>query len=80
MSTGDLEGFLNDLQQDARLRAEFEALPPDPESWVRWAIAKGYSLTREDADRLAESRDLDISDDDLENVAGGWCGNETTTG
>ena len=80
MSTRDLEGLLADLQQNAGLREELEALEPDPEIWVRWAGSKGYSFTREDADRLAESRDLDISDDDLEKVAGGWCGNEITTG
>lgn len=80
MSKSDFEGFVNELQKNAGFREEFDALGRDPEAWVRWANAKGFRFTREDADRLAESRDLDISDDDLENVAGGWCGNELTTG
>jgi predicted ribosomally synthesized peptide with nif11-like leader len=80
MSMAGLEGFVAALQQNASFREEFEALDANPETWIRWANAKGYELSREDAGRLAESRDLDISDDDLENVAGGWCGNELTTG
>ncbi|MFY9822007.1 MAG: Nif11-like leader peptide family RiPP precursor [Thermoanaerobaculia bacterium] len=80
MSQGNFEAFLADLQQNTKLREELEALDPNPEAWIRWANSKGYSLTREDVARLAESRDLDISDDDLEKVAGGWCGNELTTG
>jgi predicted ribosomally synthesized peptide with nif11-like leader len=80
MSMADLEGFVAALQQNASLREEFEALDSNPETWIRWASSKGYELSHEDADRLAESRDLDISDDDLENVAGGWCGNEITIG
>jgi predicted ribosomally synthesized peptide with nif11-like leader len=80
MSTGDFERFLNDLQENADLRGEFEALDSNPETWIRWANARGYRLTREEASELADSRDMDISDDDLEQVAGGWCGNQTTTG
>lgn len=80
MAKRGLEAFLSDLQQNVSLREELQALDPNPETWIRWANAKGYELTQEDAGRLAESRDLDISDDELENVAGGWCGNELTTG
>jgi predicted ribosomally synthesized peptide with nif11-like leader len=80
MSQGNFEAFLADLQQNTKFKEELEGLEPNPEVWVSWANAKGYSLTREDARRLAESRELEISDDDLEKVAGGWCGNEMTTG
>jgi predicted ribosomally synthesized peptide with nif11-like leader len=80
MSMADLEVFVAALQHNADLREEFEALDANPETWARWAGTKGYSLSRDDAGRLAESRDLDISDDDLENVAGGWCGNTLTDG
>ncbi|HEY0510331.1 MAG TPA: Nif11-like leader peptide family RiPP precursor [Thermoanaerobaculia bacterium] len=80
MSTGDFERFLSDLQDDAGLRDDFQALDSNPDTWVRWANAKGYSFTRDEATRLADSHASEISDDDLEKVAGGWCGDATTTG
>jgi predicted ribosomally synthesized peptide with nif11-like leader len=79
MSTGDFERLLSDLQKDADLRGEFEALGADPDRWLLWANAKGYRFSRDEAASLGLNRD-EISEDDLEKVAGGWCGNDTTVG
>jgi len=76
----DLERFLGDLQKNPDMKREFEGVSDDPAAWVQWAAAKGYTFTPEDAEGLSLSRDVEISDDDLEKVAGGWCGNEITTG
>lgn len=79
MSSSEVERFLADLQKDAGLRQELEALGQDTEACVRWANAKGYAFTHGEALDLGVF-DTDLSDDDLEQVAGGWCGNELTTG
>jgi predicted ribosomally synthesized peptide with nif11-like leader len=78
MSMNDLERFLGELQTNSDMKREFEGLSDDPTGWVRWAETKGYHFTPEDAEGLSASRDAEISDDDLEKVAGGWCGNELT--
>jgi predicted ribosomally synthesized peptide with nif11-like leader len=78
MSADDFDRLLGDLRTDAELRKEFEALGDDTAAWVRWGAAKGYDFTAEDAARLRERYDDEISDDDLEKVAGGWCGNDLT--
>lgn len=80
MSMNDYERCMSDLEQNAALRDELNALEADPGAWACWAGTKGYTLTREEAMGLAEYVDREISDDDLEKVAGGWCGNELTTG
>ena len=78
MSSSEADRFLTDLQNDAGLRQELENLGQDIEACVRWANAKGYAFTREEAETIG-AFDADLSDDDLEQVAGGWCGNELTT-
>jgi predicted ribosomally synthesized peptide with nif11-like leader len=79
-SVNDFDRLLGDLRTDAGLREEFEALGDDPAAWVRWGSARGYNFTPENAVKLHERFDDEISDDDLEKVAGGWCGNDTTIG
>jgi predicted ribosomally synthesized peptide with nif11-like leader len=80
MGVDDFDRLMDDLRTDVELRQEFEALGDDPEAWARWGESKGYSFTAESAARLREKHDDEISDDDLEKVAGGWCGNEITIG
>jgi len=79
MSRSEVDRFLSDLQNHAGLRQELADLGPDTEACVRWANAKGYAFTLQEALDLG-AFDPDLSEDDLEQVAGGWCGNETTIG
>ncbi len=79
MSRSEIERFLSDLQNNAGLRQELADLGQDMEACVRWANAKGYVFTLDEA-RETGAFDSDLSEDDLEQVAGGWCGNETTIG
>lgn len=79
MSRREVDRFLSDLQNDAGQRQELAKLGPDMEACVQWANAQGYQFTLEEA-LEAGIFDSDLSDDDLEQVAGGWCGNETTIG
>ncbi len=71
MSRSDLERFTADLQCVPGLSEEFSSLGYDPEAWVRHAGAKGYHLTSDEADGLSSGHG-ELSDDDLDNVAGGW--------
>ena len=79
MSKRDVERFLSDLQRNAGLRQELAELGADTEACVRWANAKGYAFTLDEAIEIG-AFDSDLSEDDLEKVAGGWCANESTTG
>jgi predicted ribosomally synthesized peptide with nif11-like leader len=76
----ELDRLLGDLQQDRALFDEFQGLGNDVEAWARWANAKGYQFTADEARELADSYSGEIAEDDLEKVAGGWCGNEATIG
>ena len=79
MSRSEVDRFLSDLQKDAGLRQELADLGQDMEACVQWANAQGYQFTLDEAHELGVF-DSDLSEDDLEKVAGGWCGNETTIG
>lgn len=79
MSRSEVDRFLSDLQSDAGLRQELAKMGQDMEACVQWANAKGYAFTLEEALDLG-AFDADLSEDDLEKVAGGWCGNEATIG
>jgi predicted ribosomally synthesized peptide with nif11-like leader len=80
MSTDDFDRLLGDLRNDAGLRSELEALGDDPQALVSWGASKGYVFALESAGRFHEGYDDEVSDDDLEKVAGGWCGNDATVG
>jgi predicted ribosomally synthesized peptide with nif11-like leader len=79
MSRIEVDRFLTDLQKDAGLRQELADLGQDMEACVRWANAKGYAFSLDEAHEMGVF-DADLSEDDLEKVAGGWCGNEATIG
>lgn len=73
MSSAEVERFLSDLQRDPELMEEFRSLAEDPNVWVRWTTAKGYDITPEEAAELEDTYS-EISDEDLEQAAGGWTG------
>lgn len=79
MSRDDCARLLRDLRRDPALRAEAEALGEDADAVVRWAKARGYLLSQEEAASFFASRG-ELSDDDLDKVAGGddaWGGTGT---
>ena len=74
----EVERLLGDLQENHALLEEFQGLGGDVNAWVSWANGKGYRFTADEAQQLAVSYDGEIGEDDLEKVAGGWCGNDLT--
>jgi predicted ribosomally synthesized peptide with nif11-like leader len=70
MRSVELERLMRDLQHESGLREEFHRIGKDPEQAVRHAAAKGYRLTRHDAEELVRSFE-ELSDEDLDKAAGG---------
>jgi predicted ribosomally synthesized peptide with nif11-like leader len=70
MSQGELDRFVADVAKDPELMRDFRRLAGDMDSLVRWSNAMGYGFTRAEAERL--SAEGELSDDDLDMVAGGW--------
>jgi predicted ribosomally synthesized peptide with nif11-like leader len=70
MGRAELNRLLEDARQDPHLLEELRALLSDPEEALRWACGKGYMLLLTDIAELRDS-DRELSDDDLEQAAGG---------
>jgi len=66
----ELERLRVDLAGDPQLATDLERVNEDAESRARWARERGYEITAAEARELAATDEL--SDDDLEKVAGGW--------
>ena len=58
------------LKDDGHLRTELQGLAGDLDALRRWVEAKGFALAKPDLERLAASLG-ELSDEDLEEVAGG---------
>ena len=71
MSRFDLERFTADVEKDPGMADEISRLEGSPQALVRWAAERGYQLTLDEARALASSAS-ELSDEELENVAGGW--------
>ena len=70
MSSVALNRLLEDVRKDPRLLEELKGFIYDPSASIRWASDKGYDLDPEDVKNLRDS-DQELSDDDLDQVAGG---------
>ncbi len=72
MSQSELQRFLDDLRRDSELAEEFHSRADDLDAQVRWANDQGYLFSRDEAAAVAGFGEL--SDEDLEQAAGGWTG------
>ena len=70
MSSADFDRLVRAMQHHPDLLADFKSLQGAPGRLARWAAEHGYSLTERELKELAESH-RDLSDDELEQVAGG---------
>ena len=68
MSRAEIERLYHDVQNDAELKKDFQELSDDKAAWVKLAQTKGYRITTEDTVQAS----AELSDEDLEKVAGGW--------
>jgi predicted ribosomally synthesized peptide with nif11-like leader len=70
MGSTELSRFLEALRNDPRLLEESRTLLRDPASALRWAHDRGYFLTAADIQELLDCNQ-ELSDEDLEQAAGG---------
>lgn len=78
----DYQCLLKDLQENAGLRAELQGVGHRVADLVHRTLAHGYEICEKEAKELLESLH-ELSDDDLDQVAGGddaWGGTTTTGG
>lgn len=73
MSRTDLERLTADVENDPVLESELSEVRGDAQALMKWALKRGYGLSLQEAQGLASSYE-ELSDDELENVAGGWDG------
>lgn len=76
MSAADFHRLLQAFQKNSDLMEEFKSLQGNSDHLHQWARERGFDLTREELKELADS-DQALSDEELENVAGGddgWTG------
>jgi len=79
MRSAELNRLLEDLRRDPRLLEESRPRLRDSDAALQWAVDRGYRLTLRDVAELCES-DRELSDDDLEQAAGGDWGSGTGGG
>ena len=79
MSRSDLERLLEDVRKDPSLMEDLRCRVHDRDTAIEWARQRGYVLGREDVTALADS-DRELSDDELEDAAGGDWGSGTGGG
>lgn len=70
MRSSELNRLLEDLRNDPDLLLESRRQLHNPDAALRWAVDRGYRLTVGDMAELSDS-DRELSDDDLEQAAGG---------
>jgi len=71
MSLTELQRFMRDLRCSPEMLEEFSALERKLAVQVSWANAAGYAFTLEEA---AGQDGGQLSDEELEQAAGGWSG------
>jgi len=68
--SAELKSFLLTLTTRPELLEELRSLLQDPEAAIRWAGERGCHVTPDEIAEMRES-EQDLSDDDLEQAAGG---------
>ena len=75
MSEEQLNAFLEKVKGDTSLQEKLKAAA-SPEAAIDIAKAAGFSITAEDIQSMqsaTESATAELSDEELEGAAGGWC-------
>ena len=72
MSEEQLSAFLEQVKADTSLQDKLKAAA-SPEAAIDIAKAAGFSITAEDIQSL-QSATVELSDEELDGAAGGWCG------
>jgi predicted ribosomally synthesized peptide with nif11-like leader len=76
----EIERLVEALENSNELRAEAKELGTDPKALVEWAQNEGYGFSLEEWCSHAKDRLGELSDEELEAVAGGVRGQTTAIG
>jgi len=79
MSAAEVDRLVRAFQQDSHLLEEFRGLGAEPGQQLEWVREKGFEVTAEELEKLCGSDHI-LSDDELEQVAGGDDGWSTGPG
>jgi predicted ribosomally synthesized peptide with nif11-like leader len=71
MSKAEIERFVKDVKTDTALQAEIKKAGSDPQAFVALAKKKGYDFTVDELKKHAENKKGELSQEDLDKVAGG---------
>jgi predicted ribosomally synthesized peptide with nif11-like leader len=71
MSKPELDRFIGDAQTSTELQETLKGKSTDPAAIVTVARARGYDVTSEDVDAHVSAQKRQLSDQDLDAVAGG---------
>lgn len=71
MSKAELERFANDVRTNDTLKAEAKSAGTDEAAVAAFAKSKGYDFSAEELKAYADARKAELSDEELDKVAGG---------
>lgn len=71
MSLSEMKRFTEDLKKQSALQDEVKAAGSDPEAIVKVAKGKGYDFTAEELKAAAAENKGEMSEEQLDKVAGG---------
>ena len=71
MSKAEIERFVSDIKADAKLQSELKAKQAGIPTLIQIARERGYDITVEDVRQHVRAQGQDLTDEQLETVAGG---------
>lgn len=71
MSQSELERFVADVKGNKELQDALKEAGSDVDAIVKFASGKGYSLTADELKAFADTKKGELSEEELEKVAGG---------
>ncbi|MBK5246615.1 MAG: Nif11-like leader peptide family RiPP precursor [Peptostreptococcaceae bacterium] len=73
MSIDRIKRFNEAVSKDVDMQAALKAIGTDIEAIIEYADKNGFEFTKEDIKEI-QSRDMELSEDDLDTVSGGIVG------
>ena len=74
MSVTEIGRFAKDIEENADLKEELKKAGVDEAAIVAFANGKGYDFTAEELKAATEKKKAELSEEELEKVAGGTMG------
>jgi predicted ribosomally synthesized peptide with nif11-like leader len=79
MSEEQLKAFLEAVKADAGLQEKLKGAA-NPDTTAKLAKEAGFDVSKDDWLKYQDSQTVELSDEDLEGVAGGWRSDQSING